>query len=116
MKERNFLHSLNDFAGGIAEKIASLIIKDDYEEIITLKFCIELLNQACAENPEAKYFTLTLDRNKEPENDNDKFIVRLVMKDENRMALSGGYTFHTGKVDDDITELLNDRHSVTVKI
>ena len=113
MKDKNFLSNL---AGNIAERIASYIIKDEYEEIITLKFCIQMVKQECAENPDVRYFTLTVNENEEPENENDNFTVRITMKDKSMKALSRGYIFHAGEVDDNIRELLGGRNSITVKI
>ncbi|MBQ3585258.1 MAG: hypothetical protein II964_00960 [Synergistaceae bacterium] len=116
MKERKILRGLNTFAEGIAEKIADFIIKDDYEEIVTLNFCIQLVKRERTKNPEAKYFTLTAEENEEPSNENDNFIIRIIMKDKNKEDLPGGYILHAGKIDDDMTELLNGRESVTIKM
>lgn len=115
-KDRNIFQRVNDFAVNTAEKIAGIIIKDEYEEIITLQLCIDLVKQERKNNNAVRYFTLSVKENEVPVNDNDRLTVRLRLEDISRNALMRDYVFHTAEIDGNMTELLDGKESVTVKI
>lgn len=112
----NIFRDINDLAERTAEKLAGLIVGDDYEEVITLQFCVDLVKRERRNNPKVTYFTLSVKSSESPANECDNFVVRLSLKDAKRNALMSDYVFHAGEVDADITELLDGKESVTVRI
>lgn len=108
--------TINSLAERTADKISGLIVGESYEGVVTLQFCINLVKKEQSNNPKMRYFTISVDENEFPKNENDNLIVKLSMEDINRNVLMRDYVFHAGKIDDDMTELLNGRKSVTIKM
>ncbi|MBQ3395351.1 MAG: hypothetical protein IJG34_05805 [Synergistaceae bacterium] len=87
-----------------------------YRDTVTLELCTNIVKQARKENHEIELFTLSVVRNEAPKNNNDKFIVTISFMNKQHFPINGGHVFHAGKVDEDFTELLRGRESVTLQI
>lgn len=108
-------------AGRIAGKIAGLFVDGIYEDNVTLDLCLDLVEGECKKFRQIKYFTLSVQENLRPKNENDNFIVMIEFLDFRRKTfivdgIEDRYEIHAREIDGKIYELLKGKDSVTIQV
>ena len=120
-RREGMLSLLSRAADGLSDRLATLVLGDSQEEIVTLDMCLNIVKQECTEHTKIKYFVISVDENPEPIAENDDLIVTIRFLNAKRRAfLVDGtpdeYKIYTEKIDKKLKEFLGDKDSVTAQI
>ena len=113
-KEESILSLLSKAADSLSDRLASAILGDNQEEIVTLDMCLN-------KHTGIKYFVISVDENPEPTAENDGLIVTISFLNAKRRTIfvdgiPNEYKIYTDQIDQKFKEFIGDKDSVTAQI
>ena len=120
-KEESTLSLLSKAADSLSDRLASAILGDNQEEIVTLDMCLNIVKQECTKHTGIKYFVISVDENPEPAAENDGLIVTISFLNAKRRTIfvdgiPNEYKIYTDQIDQKFKEFIGDKDSVTAQI
>ena len=109
-------------ASEYVSKLSESAVNDrDYKEIVYLNECLEFYKECKRQNPAVAGFIISVKKNYDQQNENDKFLVIQGMIDRDNRPISTdgerslGRIIHTKTIDQKILTLLNGEESRIIK-
>ena len=105
----------------VLEAVAEAIHQQGYKEIVCFDDCVNFYRECKLENPDIRGFVISVKKNYDPRNENDKFVVIQGMIDENNHPITLGNQegqsriIHTKTVDKKMVDFLNGEETKVVK-
>ena len=114
---RHSLVSLDD----ITDAVAEVLYRKGYKEIVTFNEIAQYALDAKKANPEIAAFVVSVKKNYDPQNENDKLIIIQGLLDANNKPISldgkdsESRIIHTGTIDKKFLDVLNGAETKVVK-
>lgn len=122
MNEDNGLLFSNITLDDITEAVADVVYRKGFKELVTFKEIVDYAKEEKIKNPRISSFVISVKRNYDPQNENDKLVIIQGFLDENRKTISvngkdaESRIIHTRTIDKQFIEVLNGLETRIVKL
>lgn len=116
--ERNFYISIDDFTDAMAE----VLHRKEYKELVTFDEIVQYALEGKKNNSKVGAFVVSVKKNYDPQNENDKLIIIQGLLDENNKPISLGgeesesRIIHTRTIDKKFLDVLNGAETKMVRL
>lgn len=122
VNEDNGLLFSNITLDDITEAVADVVYRKGFKELVTFKEIVDYAKEEKIKNPRISSFVISVKRNYDPQNENDKLVIIQGFLDENRKTISvngkdaESRIIHTRTIDKQFIEVLNGLETRIVKL